>query len=90
MSPTVLVHGGRNNTSLCLQFYYHMYGPPTQNLHVFLREHGKTVPQYSHWNRSGNLGDVWHRETLTIPGDNGFQVSGSDLIPLRTIVRMVV
>ncbi|XP_072036874.1 MAM and LDL-receptor class A domain-containing protein 1-like [Amphiura filiformis] len=75
LSPTVVIPSSSNtSTDLCLKFYYHMYGPPNQDLHVFVREHGENVPQYSHWNVSGNLGDTWHEHSIDMSINFGFQI----------------
>ena len=73
LSTTVVIPNG-NASNFCLTFFYHMYGPPTQSLHVYVREHGQVVPRYSHWNRTGNLGDEWREMKMNISITGGFQV----------------
>ena len=75
LSATVVITSSGNAANFCLRFFYHMYGPPTQSLHVYVRERGQNVPQYSHWNRTGNLGDVWHEMKMNISITGGFQVT---------------
>ena len=63
-----------------------MYGPPTQSLHVYVRENGAVVPQHSDWNTTGNLGDVWHEMKMNISiassstSTSGFEVTISELV----------
>ncbi|XP_072038887.1 MAM and LDL-receptor class A domain-containing protein 2-like [Amphiura filiformis] len=71
LSPTMITG---TSSDFCLQFSYHMYGPPDQTLHVFARAHGQAVGQNSDWHKTGDLGDVWREQNVTFSVSQGFQI----------------
>ena len=58
--------------TVCLQFYYHMFGPDVGHLAVyksFDKTHQKLL-----WSRTGQIDVHWHKALVTIHDENGFMV----------------
>ena len=54
--------GKSDKPSVCLSFYFHMYGNDVGEIYLYNR--GRTV-----WRMAGNQGDVWRRAEIKITGD---------------------
>lgn len=62
-SPTI-----NGASPICVQFWYHMYGPHINALNVYLAK--GTVLGTAVWTRSGDQGNNWIQGTVQIPGDS--------------------
>ena len=54
--------GKSDKPSVCLSFYFHMYGNDVGEIYLYNR--GRKV-----WRMAGNQGDVWRRAEIKIAGD---------------------
>ncbi|CAH3014018.1 unnamed protein product, partial [Porites evermanni] len=54
--------GKSDKPSVCLSFYFHMYGNDVGEIYLYNR--GRTV-----WRMAGNQGDLWRRAEIKITGD---------------------
>ncbi|XP_070566390.1 MAM and LDL-receptor class A domain-containing protein 1-like [Ptychodera flava] len=61
-----------NTANLCLQFWYHMYGPDVGTLNVYIQEN--SIRGNAVWTRKGTHGDVWHYGYYNLPILNSFQI----------------
>lgn len=70
ISPPVV-----SSQSMCLYFYYYMYGLTVNRLAVYSQRNGQRGPAI--WAKQGNQGQAWQiaQVTLTTSGDP-FNVSG--------------
>ena len=58
----ILKFKGVNRKTVCLSFYYHMYGVHVRALNLY--NGGSKI-----WNMKGDQGDSWKRAEVTISGD---------------------
>lgn len=69
----------RTTAETCFEFYYHMYGNATGILRVYLKKESESWdldPGTAIFSKSGNHGDRWLREALSLGVvDDNFQVS---------------
>lgn len=56
----------------CLTFYYHMYGSGIGALNVYLKQQGVLKPPI--FATSGDHGNVWNPQQLTLNSNTPFQV----------------
>lgn len=69
--------------SVCVGFYYNMYGTGMGTLQVYLTRRG---PQFLVFERSGNQGNQWMYARETVPGFNfGDQVSNGHEVVLAYV-----
>ena len=58
-------------TSMCLTFFYHMYGANIGSLRVYVKETGTLTLT---WSKSGSLGDTWYMAVAPLATGDEFQV----------------
>ena len=79
----ILTLKGANSKSVCLSFYYHMYGQTINALNIYNR--GQRI-----WSMNGNQGNSWKKAEVQISGD--FDVSFTiqpGLVFLLVIDRLI-
>ncbi|CAH3103831.1 unnamed protein product, partial [Pocillopora meandrina] len=65
----ILEFKGVNRKTVCLSFYYHMYGVHVKALNLY--NGGNKI-----WNMKGDQGDSWKRAEVTISGDYDLKIEG--------------
>ncbi|XP_078692072.1 MAM and LDL-receptor class A domain-containing protein 1-like [Branchiostoma floridae x Branchiostoma belcheri] len=58
----------------CLEFWYHMYGDHTEELNVYIRPTGTSLPDSLAWSQTGDHGDVWQRARVHIEEASDFNI----------------
>ncbi|XP_035666825.1 MAM and LDL-receptor class A domain-containing protein 1-like isoform X1 [Branchiostoma floridae] len=58
-------------TSMCLTFFYHMYGANIGSLRVYVKETGTLTLT---WSKSGSLGDTWYMAVAPLVTGDEFQI----------------
>ncbi|XP_078691075.1 MAM and LDL-receptor class A domain-containing protein 2-like isoform X4 [Branchiostoma floridae x Branchiostoma belcheri] len=58
-------------TSMCLTFFYHMYGANIGSLRVYVKQTGTLTLT---WSKSGSLGDMWYMAIAPLVTDDEFQI----------------
>ncbi|XP_071956926.1 MAM and LDL-receptor class A domain-containing protein 2-like [Antedon mediterranea] len=67
-SPTYKARAG----SVCLEFWYHMYGPNIGSLNIYQQKNG--IVSSVLWSKSSNEGIIWNIDQLSLTADADFQV----------------
>lgn len=60
--------------TVCLSFWYHMYGQHVDKLNVF-RMTGQTLPSAPVWTKQGTQGNQWRRALIGFTSSSPFRVS---------------
>lgn len=72
------IYDKMNESNVCLEFYYHMYGSSTGQLRVYIKKLSESwdlQPRSAIFWRAGNHGDRWLRSLHQIgPIEEDFQV----------------
>ncbi|CAF4185562.1 unnamed protein product, partial [Rotaria sp. Silwood2] len=58
------------SSSICLKFYYHMYGPSIGILNVLIAGTQRLL-----WTKSGNLGNRWRFGHVTVRSNDAYQIA---------------
>ncbi|KAI8481744.1 hypothetical protein Bbelb_405010 [Branchiostoma belcheri] len=58
-------------TSMCLTFFYHMYGANIGSLRVYVKQTGTLTLT---WSKNGSLGDMWYMAIAPLVTDDEFQI----------------
>ncbi|XP_048582525.1 MAM and LDL-receptor class A domain-containing protein 1 [Nematostella vectensis] len=53
---------------MCMSFSYHMFGENIASLEIFVDDRSEFGEKVSLWKKSGNLGNKWRRDNVTIYG----------------------
>ncbi|XP_066292880.1 MAM and LDL-receptor class A domain-containing protein 1-like, partial [Branchiostoma lanceolatum] len=69
-----LISPSISNNIRCLEFWYHMYGDHTEELGVYLRPTGSSLPAVLTWTKTGDKGDVWQRARVNLDEGSNFNV----------------
>ncbi|XP_035665473.1 MAM and LDL-receptor class A domain-containing protein 1-like [Branchiostoma floridae] len=62
------------NNIRCLEFWYHMYGDHTEELKVYTKPTGSSLPGDPIWSKTGDKGDVWQRARVHLEVSSDFKV----------------
>ena len=62
----------------CVSFWYHMFGPGTGDLTVYMKD-GQTGALNELWTKSGDQGDKWLNGEISIKSDAEYQVKCSQI-----------
>lgn len=74
-SPTI-----NGASPMCIQFWYHMYGPHINALKVYFSQNSTLGTAV--WTRSGNQGNKWIQGAVQIPGGSASaQVTNVSALP---------
>lgn len=74
---------------ICVQFWYHMYGPHINALNVYLAQ-GSTLGT-AVWTRSGDQGNKWVQGTIQVPGGSASaQVTNVSILYPRKIFIVIL
>lgn len=68
----ILTLKGANSKTVCLSFYYHMYGGTINRLNIY--NNGQII-----WTKEGNQGNSWNKGELEISGDYDVSVAEDDV-----------
>ena len=63
---------GANSKTVCLSFYYHMYGGSINRLNIY--NNGQRI-----WTKEANQGNSWNKGELEISGDYDVSVVEYDV-----------
>ncbi|KAI8512340.1 hypothetical protein Bbelb_089790 [Branchiostoma belcheri] len=58
----------------CLELWYHMYGDHTEELNVYIRPTGTSLPDSLAWSQTGDHGDVWQRARVHLEEGSDFHI----------------
>ena len=60
------------NATMCLNFWYHMYGTHIRTLNVYLKSQGSLGTPV--WSRTGTRSNQWYSASVDVQGSAGYQI----------------
>ena len=64
---------GNPQGTVCVRFWYHMYGAHVDTLNVFIKT-GSTLPAKPVWTKKGTQGDKWRLAQIVVSRTPAFKV----------------
>lgn len=78
-SPLVnFATSGNTQGTVCVRFWYHMYGAHVDALNVFIKT-GSSLPSNPVWTKKGTQGDKWRLAQIVVSRTPAFKVSSSSV-----------
>lgn len=60
------------NTTMCLSFWYHMYGTSVRTLNVYTKVGGSLSPPV--WSRTGTRSNKWYQASVDVQSSRSYQI----------------
>lgn len=60
------------NTTMCLNFWYHMYGTSVRTLNVYMKVGGSLSPPV--WSRTGTRSNQWYSASVDVQSSTSYQI----------------
>ena len=80
---------GNAQGTVCVRFWYHMYGAHVDALNVFIKT-GSTLPSKPVWMKKGTQGDKWRLAQIVVNRTPAFKVSNDQVINKFFLYRVLL